>query len=371
MLDVLRLGAYQAAAHPDPAARRGGHHRRPRPRRRARPGRPASSTRCCAGSPHATGTAGSTELTAGARRERALALRTAHPDWIVERLRGRARRRPGRDRAALAADDDRPQTHLVAWPGRIDPRRAAGRRPAASRARTRPTPCGWPAAIPAELAAIRDRRAGVQDEGSQLCALALGRGPAGRAATSAGSTCAPAPAARPRCSPRSPPRAARTLHGQRAARRTGPNSSGTSPRAWDGRRAGSATPASCPARAAATTGCCSTRRAPGWARCAAARRRAGGAAPDDLAELADAAARAARGGAAPRPARRRRRLRDLLAASGRDPRGRRRARPRSTPARCSPACPTSGDGPTVQLWPHRHGTDAMFCALLRAPGRGH
>jgi 16S rRNA (cytosine967-C5)-methyltransferase len=24
-----------------------------------------------------------------------------------------------------------------------------------------------------------------------------------------------------------------------------------------------------------------------------------------------------------------------------------------------------GDGPTVQLWPHRHGTDAMFLALLR------
>jgi 16S rRNA (cytosine967-C5)-methyltransferase len=23
------------------------------------------------------------------------------------------------------------------------------------------------------------------------------------------------------------------------------------------------------------------------------------------------------------------------------------------------------DGPAVQLWPHRHGTDAMFCALLR------
>jgi len=22
-------------------------------------------------------------------------------------------------------------------------------------------------------------------------------------------------------------------------------------------------------------------------------------------------------------------------------------------------------GPEVQLWPHRHGTDAMFCALLR------
>lgn len=27
--------------------------------------------------------------------------------------------------------------------------------------------------------------------------------------------------------------------------------------------------------------------------------------------------------------------------------------------------PDLGDGPTVQLWPHRHGTDAMFLALLR------
>ncbi len=30
-----------------------------------------------------------------------------------------------------------------------------------------------------------------------------------------------------------------------------------------------------------------------------------------------------------------------------------------------PGVPDLGDGPTVQLWPHRHGTDAMFCALLR------
>ena len=27
--------------------------------------------------------------------------------------------------------------------------------------------------------------------------------------------------------------------------------------------------------------------------------------------------------------------------------------------------PRLGDGPYVQLWPHRHATDAMFCALLR------
>ena len=27
--------------------------------------------------------------------------------------------------------------------------------------------------------------------------------------------------------------------------------------------------------------------------------------------------------------------------------------------------PDLGPGPSVQLWPHRHGTDAMFCAVLR------
>ncbi|MGI8531600.1 MAG: RsmB/NOP family class I SAM-dependent RNA methyltransferase, partial [Geodermatophilaceae bacterium] len=32
-----------------------------------------------------------------------------------------------------------------------------------------------------------------------------------------------------------------------------------------------------------------------------------------------------------------------------------------------PGVPELGDGPSVQLWPHRHGTDAMFVALLRRP----
>jgi len=30
-----------------------------------------------------------------------------------------------------------------------------------------------------------------------------------------------------------------------------------------------------------------------------------------------------------------------------------------------PEVPDLGPGPFIQLWPHRHGTDAMFCALLR------
>jgi 16S rRNA (cytosine967-C5)-methyltransferase len=32
-----------------------------------------------------------------------------------------------------------------------------------------------------------------------------------------------------------------------------------------------------------------------------------------------------------------------------------------------PGLPHLGPGPDVQLWPHRHGTDAMYLALLRRP----
>ncbi|MDQ4084372.1 MAG: rRNA cytosine-C5-methyltransferase, partial [Actinomycetota bacterium] len=35
-----------------------------------------------------------------------------------------------------------------------------------------------------------------------------------------------------------------------------------------------------------------------------------------------------------------------------------------------PDVPDLGAGPSVQLWPHRHGTDAMFLALLRRRTRG-
>jgi 16S rRNA (cytosine967-C5)-methyltransferase len=34
---------------------------------------------------------------------------------------------------------------------------------------------------------------------------------------------------------------------------------------------------------------------------------------------------------------------------------------------CLPGVPDLGPGPSVQLWPHRHGTDAMFLTLLRRP----
>jgi 16S rRNA (cytosine967-C5)-methyltransferase len=34
-----------------------------------------------------------------------------------------------------------------------------------------------------------------------------------------------------------------------------------------------------------------------------------------------------------------------------------------------PDMPGLGDGPDVQLWPHRHGTDGMYLALLRRSSR--
>ena len=34
-------------------------------------------------------------------------------------------------------------------------------------------------------------------------------------------------------------------------------------------------------------------------------------------------------------------------------------------AQLLPEVPNAGLGPYLQLWPHRHGTDAMFAAYLR------
>ena len=45
-----------------------------------------------------------------------------------------------------------------------------------------------------------------------------------------------------------------------------------------------------------------------------------------------------------------------------------RASSSSTPGAYLPGVPDLGPGPAVQLWPHRHGTDAMFLALLRRSG---
>ncbi len=73
--------------------------------------------------------------------------------------------------AALAADNERPEVTLVARPGRADVAELlrAGGRPG----RWSPYAAVLAEGDPGDIPAVRERRAGVQDEGSQLVALAL------------------------------------------------------------------------------------------------------------------------------------------------------------------------------------------------------
>jgi len=94
-----------------------------------------------------------------------LALAHSHPRWIVDRLAEAV----GGDEldALLAADNAPPRVVVVARPGRATPAEIDGEP-------TRFSPYGVELAggSPAEVPAVAEGRAGVQDEGSQLVALA-------------------------------------------------------------------------------------------------------------------------------------------------------------------------------------------------------
>ena len=96
----------------------------------------------------------------------------AHPRWIaqsfVDALGGAA----GELGAALAADDARPHVHLAARPGVLTAEDLAAAVDG-SVGRFSPYAVYLPAGDPAQLPAVRDGQALVQDEGSQLVARAL------------------------------------------------------------------------------------------------------------------------------------------------------------------------------------------------------
>ncbi|MFL6100627.1 MAG: RsmB/NOP family class I SAM-dependent RNA methyltransferase [Actinomycetales bacterium] len=111
-----------------------------------------------------------------------LALAQSHPPWIVRAMRdglaahdrslaGDRERLDAELAAVLAADNAPPAVTLVARPGLVTPEELAGSGLVA--------PGRWsPYALvaqgdPGAIAAVRDGRAAVQDEGSQLVALAL------------------------------------------------------------------------------------------------------------------------------------------------------------------------------------------------------
>ncbi|GAB3665783.1 transcription antitermination factor NusB [Nocardioides korecus] len=96
-------------------------------------------------------------------------VRTSHPRWIVTEL-DRALARPDELEALLAADNERPRVTLVARPGLCEVAELGGERLAIS-----PLAVALDGGDPGAVPAVREGRAGVQDAGSQLVALALAR----------------------------------------------------------------------------------------------------------------------------------------------------------------------------------------------------
>ncbi|GDY67140.1 hypothetical protein SAV14893_065330 [Streptomyces avermitilis] len=152
-----------------------------------------------------------------------LAVVHSHPRWVVSALWDAL----GGGRAGiedlLEADNERPEVTLVARPGRSTAGELLGvlGEESALPGRWSPyavrlTEGGEPGAIDA----VREGRAGVQDEGSQLVALALANAPS-TGPTRPGWTAAPGPAARRPCSPVSPPSAVPCCSPPRSSR-TGP-----------------------------------------------------------------------------------------------------------------------------------------------------
>ena len=292
----------------------------------------------------------------------AIALATSHPRWIAQAFTDALRGDLDEAREALLADDARPGVHLVAR--RMDRDTLA--------ATSGGTPGPWSSHAvrlaegdPGSLTAIRDGRAGVQDEGSQLVALALAAAPIDGPDRTWVDMCAGPGGKAALLQALAQDRGARVLalelqpHRTALVRRSGVELVATA----DGRR---------PPMAAGTadrvlldapcSGLGALRRRPEarWRR-----------QPADLppltrlqGELLDAAALLLRPGGvlayvtcSPHLAETVVPVLDVL-----------RRHPELEQVDARPlfaGVPTLGEGPGVQLWPHRHGTDAMFLALLQ------
>jgi 16S rRNA (cytosine967-C5)-methyltransferase len=295
-----------------------------------------------------------------------LALRTAHPRWIVDAYAELLH--PAELEQALNANNLSPQVCLAVRPGlaEVSDLVHAGAQPSPYS----PFGARW-RGDPADLPLVRDGRAGVQDEGSQLVTWALTRaaaasgwwldlcaGPGGKSALLAG--LARLDGSQLLASDLAPHRASLVAGAVRAFARHGlaPTivvADGARP-AW---RTGSFT------RVLVDVPCSglgALRRRPEsrWRRNPADLEQLHSL---QLALLASAIDSAAPGGAigyltcSPH----RRETSDVLSETLAI-----RADVEVIPAaQLLPEVPDAGLGPYLQLWPHRHGTDAMFAAYLR------
>ncbi len=293
----------------------------------------------------------------------AAALDTAHPRWVAQAFRDALGGDLAEARAALAADDERPEVHLVARTMTreellADSGGVAG--PWSDRAVRLPD-----GGTPRHLSAIRDGRAGVQDEGSQLMALALAAAPLEGPDSLWVDLCAGPGGKAALLQVLAHERGARLIavelqrHRAELVRKSGVHevlcADGRRPPLADGVADRVLLDAPC-------SGLGALRRRPEarWRR-----------QPTDLpsltalqGELLDAAVRLLRPGGvlayvtcSPHLAET---VVPVLDVLRRHPRLERMdARP------LLPGVPDLGPGPSVQLWPHRHGTDAMHLAVLR------
>lgn len=316
-----------------------------------------------------------------------LAFVHSHPQWMVRSL-GDALAAHGRSRSEiddlLAAQNQPPAVSLVMRPGLTDAEelQAAG----ASPGRLSIFAASWPAGDPGKAAPVAQGRAAVQDEGSQLAALALGlgaddlvraeddfhwldlcAGPGGKTALLAGLS-----VERDADLLAIEVQEHRTELVERAVKTLADAGADVDVRAADGRTIGAEMPARFSRVLADVpcTGMGALRRRPEarWRRT-----------PGDVGQLGklqrelleSALEAAAPGGVvayvtcSPHVAETLFVLKDVL--RGREDIEQLDARP-AVAAGLLPGLESStdlGDGPAVQLWPHIHGTDAMFIALLR------
>lgn len=300
-----------------------------------------------------------------------LATRWSHPVWIVRALRDAL----GPDRAELPAllkaDNEAARPSLVARPGRMEPDELRDL-PEVVPGQWSPLAATLVEGTPDALACVRDGRAGVQDEGSQLVALALSRaevaddrgqwldtcaGPGGKAALLDG--------------------LAQVRGGQLVAVEQHPHraelvESSFAPDSSSRVLTGDARHAPWGEQRfdrvlvdAPCTGLGALRRRPEsrWRRTTADLAALGSTQRDLLRAALDAVKP---GGVvayvtcSPHLAETEFVVRDVL-------RGREDVVLEDARA-LLPEVPDLGEGPTVQLWPHRHGTDGMFLALLRRCG---
>jgi len=113
-----------------------------------------------------------------------LAAVHSHPAWVVRALREAlvgAGRPAGEVAALLEADNAAPRVTLAARPGLVEPTELLAEvtddRRSGAAGHVAPTAVVLDGGDPAALASVREGRAGVQDEGSQLVALALAAAP--------------------------------------------------------------------------------------------------------------------------------------------------------------------------------------------------